>query len=202
MSMGVGYSEKKSYEKIAMGIFMIPVIAGLNYVVGSVVTILGIPLYLDTWATSVGVLMGLPVAAIIGGCLYNVIMALTLWGVPSIVWAYSQVLIGILTWAFQRVNWLKPGSWLKITLAGMLMGILNQALSLPFYYIAFGGLPAPTGGGVWMKGVIFATVLAATGNHTLALFVYNLPQEIVDKAIALIIAVLIYSKLPERFKFH
>lgn len=189
---------KASRERVIMSTFLIPVIAGLNFVVGAVVTILRIPLYLDTWATSLGVLMGYPVAAIIGGLFYNVIMGLTLWGVPSIVWGLSQVLIALLTFVFYRIGWLKPKQWPKMVVAGLTMGLLNQAMSLPIYYIAFGGLPTPAGGGVLMKGAIFAAVLAATHDHALALFVHNLPLEFVDKTIALFIAVAIFIRLPER----
>lgn len=178
-------------------IVLIPVIAALNYVTGSVVTLLRIPLWLDTWATTYGVLIAPIWVGILGGCLYNIIMGLTLWGIPSIIWMYTQILLGLMTWWFYRIGRLSLKKPATLVAIGLLMGAVNQALGVPTIYLVYGGLPAPAGGGVWMKDIIFAAILSSTGIRALALFLCNLPQELVDKTIALIISVAILARTPK-----
>jgi len=51
------------------------------------------PLFMDTWGTSLIVMTGGFWIGACAGVLYNLIMAYTFWGIPSVLWAANSVLV-------------------------------------------------------------------------------------------------------------
>jgi len=177
-------------------IVLIPAIAALNYVTSAIVTITKIPAFLDTWATSFGTLVaGLYVGAA-GGFLYNIVMALTLWGLPAWPWGFINVYIAVMTWFFDRIGWMDIKKPLKVIAGGLIIGFLNTFACTLVSYVFFGLLPT------WANAYGMATysiALGATGNMFIASWFSSLSVELYDKTIAQFIAVLIASAVPKRF---
>lgn len=181
--------------KEILWIVMIPAVAALNYVTGVIVNTLKLPLFLDTWATSFGVLIGGLLLGATGGFLYNIIMAFTLWGLPAWVWGFSNLFIAAITWLVMKwglIDFQKP---LKIVAAGIISGIGNSFVCLAISWIAFGLLPTYPA-----TAPIYALFLAwSGGNMVIAALGQSLAVEWADKTIALIMAVYAFSAIPKRF---
>jgi energy-coupling factor transport system substrate-specific component len=175
-------------------IVLIPVIAALNYVTGSIVTILKLPLFLDTWATMFGsIVAGLWVGAA-GGFLYNIIMAFTLWGLPAWVWGFINIFIAFITWVFWRIGWVKVKSPVKLVLAGVIIGVLNVVPTTLVSWGVFGLMPTYPG-----TAPIYAAILAVSRDTLTATVVTSIIAEIPDKLISLVIAAVVASRMPARF---
>ena len=84
-------------SKVGKGITilsMIIVVAILNFIGVKVAIFLKIPFFLDTWATSLGVMAGGLWVGLIGGVLYNLVM-ITVWGPNAWVWAFVNIWVAL-----------------------------------------------------------------------------------------------------------
>jgi len=193
---GIEVRPMGAYGETILKIVLIPVIAALNYVTGAIVTLTRLPAFLDTWATSFGVIVaGLWVGAL-GGFLYNIIMALTLWGLPAWVWGFINVYIAVITWIFYRAGWVDIKKPVKLIAAGLITGFTNTFACTLVSVVAFGALP--TAPSPFMTAV-YAWALNATGNMVFASWMSSVAVELYDKTIALYIAAIVASALPKRF---
>jgi len=181
--------------KAIIAVVLIPTIAALNYVGGVIVEALKAPIWGDTWATILGTLIGGFWVGAIGGFLYNIIMALTVWGLPSWVWGFANVVIALITYFMMKAGLTdlkKPMTWVAvIVLYGILYPVFTTAISI----LVFGGGP------VWkpLAAAVYAAVLSSTGNFWLANYAQNMFTEIIDKPVSFIISVIIAQRIPKRF---
>lgn len=179
-----------------VAVVMIPAIVALNYVGGVIVEVLKLPIWGDTWATMLGTLIAGFWVGALGGFLYNIVMALTVWGLPAWVWGTANILIAAITWLSIKMKWtdLRRPSTLIIPfiILGFIYPIYGTALSIAL----FGGGP------LWkpIPAAIYSATLASTGNFWLANYVQNISTEIPDKIISFIIALIIAGRIPEKFK--
>ncbi|PLJ77507.1 hypothetical protein [Infirmifilum sp. SLHALR2] len=181
--------------KAIIAVVLIPTVAALNYVGGVIVEALKAPIWGDTWATILGTLIGGFWVGAIGGFLYNIIMALTVWGLPSWVWGFANVVIALITYFMMKAGLTdlkKPMTWVAvIVLYGILYPVFTTAISI----LVFGGGP------VWkpLAAAVYAAVLSSTGNFWLANYAQNMFTEIIDKPVSFIISVIIAQRIPKRF---
>jgi len=181
--------------KAIIAVVLIPTIAALNYVGGVIVEALKAPIWGDTWATILGTLIGGFWVGAIGGFLYNIIMALTVWGLPSWVWGFANVVIALITYFMMKAGLTdlkKPMTWIAmIVLYGILYPVFTTAVSI----LVFGGGP------LWkpLAAAVYAAVLSSTGNFWLANYAQNMFTEIIDKPVSFIISVVIAQRIPKRF---
>ncbi len=195
--------EKKEVEvveisptgKAIIAVVLIPTIAALNYVGGVIVEALKAPIWGDTWATILGTLIGGFWVGAAGGFLYNIIMALTVWGLPAWVWGFANVAIALIAYFMMKMGWTdlkKPMTWIMmIILYGLVYPIFTTAISIGIF-----------GGGPLVKplpAAVYAWVLKSTGNFYLANYLQNVSTEIIDKPISFIISVIIAQRIPKRF---
>lgn len=187
--------EVKPAGKAVIAIVLIPTIAALNYVGGVLVEALKAPIWGDTWATILGTLIGGFWVGAAGGFLYNIIMALTVWGLPSWIWGFANVVIALITWFMKKMGWTdlkKPITWVAmIVLYGLLYPVFTTAISV----FVFGGGP------LWkpLAAAVYTAVLSSTGNFFLANYAQSAFTEIIDKPISFIISVIIAQRIPKRF---
>ncbi len=169
---------------------LIPLAIAINIVIGEIVTLLKLPLYLDSIGTVlVGVLVG-PWAGAATGGLANII-----WGLFRAVplpFAVVAIVIGLLAGLFARLGWFKR--IYLVPIAGLLTGLVAALLSAPLSAFIFGGV---TGGGTDALVAAFraygATLLQASTFQGLA-------ADPLDKLISFVIVYFIVVALPPRVR--
>jgi uncharacterized membrane protein len=153
----------------------------LNIMTAVIIITLHIPLYLDSWATSLAVILGGAGIGFIVGIVYNLFMYATYWGPSSWVWMFSSILVVIITWYFYKRGWITLRKPWKLILVGILTGVLNTILAVIIILVA--NLPPYQG-----TYPIYTFSYQVTNNNILASTIENLCVEIVDKTIAIILA--------------
>ncbi|MFC1768310.1 hypothetical protein ACFLZX_00975 [Nanoarchaeota archaeon] len=173
---------------------MIPIVVLLNYLTGVLSTYLGIPFFLDTWATSLGVMVAGLGVGLAGGVIYNIVMALTVWGFPAWIWAFSNIWIAIITfilWKRNLIDIRRPG---VVLLCGIIIGLTNSVVTIIIKFFAFGGLPTYAG-----TEPTYAAFLALTGSTIFATIGEHVTTELADKTVSIFIAAIVLSSLPKKF---
>ena len=178
-----------------LAIVMIPTIAALNYVGGVIVELTKAPIWGDTWATMLGTLISGFWVGAIGGFLYNIIMALTLWGLPAWVWGTANIVIAFITWSCIKLGWADLKKPIKLIIPCIIFGFIYPIYTTAISIFIFGGGPLYKP----LPAAVYAAVLASTENFWLANYVQNLVTEIPDKIISFIISLIIVSRVPKKF---
>jgi len=153
---------------------------------------LHLPFFLDSWATSAGVITGGLGVGIAGGVLFNALMAATVWGPSSWVWAASSVLVACATWLFQRAKWIDIERPFRLVTAGVLTGIANACLATAILYLVV-GLPDDPNTRAFRDAL-----RSAFGDVPGSFFLQELLIEIPDKTISLISAAAVVVLVFER----
>jgi hypothetical protein len=176
-------------------LWLIPVVIAGDYAASFITNSLKIPFFLDSWATSAGVMFGGPLVGIVGGVGYNLLIAATLWGWPSWVWAWCSAAVALLTWLFWKRGWIDLESPLQLALAGITTGVVNSIL-------AFGILTlfqTPDVPVLANAGLLSKPILDFTQQPLLAIYLENLVIEIMDKSVSLFMAALAVFAYRELF---
>jgi len=182
-------------RKQAIYLAAVPVIVVLNYLTSVATDLLQIPFYLDTWATSLGVMAAGLGAGMAGGIAYNLIMAATVWGWPMWVWGFSSAWVGLATYLLYKRGWIDLGNPYKLIASGILIGLSNAMVSTIISVIAFGSLPTYAG-----TEPTYTFFYNLTGNRLAGLFGEHILSELADKTVAVFMAALAFSWLPRRLK--
>jgi voltage-gated potassium channel Kch len=154
---------------------------GLNFGTSKLMIDLHIPFFLDTWATSLVVILGNLWIGMFAGIVYNLIMAFTYWGHSYWVWMFSSMLVAVVTWLFWKKNWIDVHKPLKIVGAGVATGVLNTIMS----YIIMKAAHLPEYEGTL---VIYRLFIERTHNQALSSWAELVLVETVDKTIAILFA--------------
>jgi len=166
---------------------------GLNFGTSKLMIDLHIPFYLDTWATSLAVMLGNLWIGVLGGVIYNLIMAFTYWGHSYWVWMFSSILVATVTWLFWKSNWIDIRKPLKIVAAGITTGVLNTIMSFiimkAFHLQEYQGTLA-----------IYRLFIERTHNQAISSWSELLLVETVDKTIAILLAAAIGYLIYDSFK--
>jgi hypothetical protein len=167
-------------------------VATLDYLSARAADALSVPFYLDTWATSVGVLAGGLVPGIVGGALYCVAMAATVWGPRGMVWTISSASVALLTWAFARRGWVDVERPLGLLSAGIITGALNTLLSALLEPLVYGTRDP------FDKSMLFRELFQkALGSWDVVLHLDDLLVEITDKTVCILVAAATVALLAE-----
>jgi hypothetical protein len=171
---------------------LVMAVATLDYLSARAADALGIPFYLDTWATSAGVLAAGLVPGIVGGALYCALMATTVWGPTGIVWTISSANVALLTWTFARRGWVDVERPLGLLSAGIVTGALNTLLAAWLEPIVYGTRNP------FDKSVLFRELFQKSlGSWGAVLHLDDLLVEITDKTVSIIVAAAIAALLAE-----
>ena len=170
---------------------MVPVAIALNIVVGQLVSVIGLPIYLDSIGTVLVAALAGPAAGVVTGILTNVIWGLTLSPI-ALPYAVVQVIIGVnagnaARWGMFRQFYLAP-------IAGAVTGLVAAMVSAPISAFVFGGA---TGGGT---GAIVGAFQAMGQTLLGATTLQGLLSDPLDKAITFTVVVIILAALPSRFR--
>ena len=169
---------------------LIPVAIALNIVVGQLVSVLGLPIYLDSIGTVLVSALAGPAAGVVTGILTNVIWGLLLSPV-ALPFAVVQVVIGVM--AGYAARWGMFRMWYLAPVAGLVTGLVAAVISAPIAAYVFGGVTSAGTGA--LVGAFQAMGQSLLGATTLQ----GLLSDPLDKAITFTVVVIILAALPSRF---
>jgi len=153
----------------------------LNIITAVLVITLQLPLYLDSWASSLAVILGGMGIGLIVGVVYNLFMSVTYWGPSSWIWMFSSILVVLITWFFNKKGWITLRKPWRLISVGILTGVLNTILAVFILWAA--RLPPYQG-----TYSIYTFFYHLTNNNILASTIENLSVEIIDKTICITLA--------------
>lgn len=186
--MGFAESVKRDFSTNTWA--LIPLAVAMNIVVGQIVSMLKLPVYLDTIGSIlVGVLCG-PWAGALTGALSNGI-----WGIfapnalpfiPVAAW------IGFMAGLCARLGLFS--TWWKALISGVILAVTTPFVATPIVVYVFGGIE---GSGA---SAITAVLIKSGHKITSAAFYKNMMIEPLDKVPSALIAYFIAAGLPERLR--
>lgn len=182
-------SEKisKTFSTVTLALIAFAIV--LNMAIGQLVSLLKLPIFLDSIGTIlVGILAG-PLAGGLTGLLTNLI-----WGLISspVAAAFAPVamMIGIVAGLCAKYGLFK--TWWKVIIAGVIITIFNAIVAVPIRLYMFGGI---TGSGAdFMTAYMLALGKDLFGSVVFTVFTSNL----LDKVVTALLAWGIVKALPER----
>lgn len=173
---------------------MVVLVVVLNYVGIHVAMFLKIPFFLDTWATSLGVMTGGLAVGLIGGVLYNLLMT-TVWGPGAWVWAFANVWVALSVYYLFRKGYIDIKNPGKLFLASLLVGITEAIVIIVILFSAWGGMET-------YEGVLptYDALLESTGNPHIAAMGEKFITTPVDQIVSIFMAAIIFSAIPKRYR--
>lgn len=178
---------QKTFSTVTLALITFAIV--LNMAVGQLVSMLKLPIFLDSIGTIlVGILAG-PIAGGIAGLVTNLI-----WGLISspVAAAFSPVamVIGIVAGLCAKYGLFQ--SWWQVLIAGVIITVFNALVAVPIRLYMFGGI---TGSGVdFMTAYMLALGKDLFGSVVVTVFTSNL----LDKIVTAFIAWGIIKALPKR----
>lgn len=180
-------ARSKKLEK--MVVFLIPLGIAVNFIGGQIVSLLKLPIFLDSIGTvTVGALCG-PVAGVIVGAVTNLLMTITM--PASVLYITNNILVGLLSGVFGRMGFFR--SFSKSLFIGALFGFMCGSLGTLVTIMFFGGL------GTGTTGMITGFLMTFGIPIKLANFASELFADTLDKIPTLIIAFIVIKRIPDRF---
>ncbi|MGL1930872.1 MAG: ECF transporter S component [Desulfotalea sp.] len=180
---------KKTFSTVTLALIAFAIV--LNMAIGQLVSLLKLPIFLDSIGTVlVGIIAG-PVAGGITGLLTNLI-----WGLISspVAAAFAPVamVIGIVAGLCAKYGLFK--TWWQAIIAGVIITIFNAVVAVPIKLYMFGGI---TGSGAdFVTAYMLALGKNLFGSVVVSVFTSNL----LDKVITALLVWGIVRALPERTK--
>ena len=173
---------------------MIPLGVAINYVGGLLNSALGGPLYLDSIGTAVVAAVMGPWVGAISGLLFNIVSALMGGNMMSALFGICNIgtglIVGYITkWGFFE-KW-----WQVLIVANVLVSFWNAATGSPIASVVYGGVDGSAG-----TSVSIAALQAIGADLVTAGFIARMPINLIDKGIAVLIAWIVYKRLPENIK--
>jgi energy-coupling factor transport system substrate-specific component len=173
---------------------MIPLGVAINYVGGLLNSALGGPLYLDSIGTAVVAAVMGPWVGAISGLLFNIVSALMGGNMMSALFGICNIgtglIVGYMTkWGFFE-KW-----WQVLIVANVLVSFWNAATGSPIASVVYGGVDGSAG-----TSVSIAALQAIGADLVTAGFIARMPLNLIDKGIAVLIAWIVYKRLPENIK--
>ena len=170
---------------------LIPIAVGINLVGGTLCSMLKLPLFLDTIGTLIVATLSGPWVAALTGLITNVFLAIVANPV-NLPYAVVSVLVGLtagyLTKAglFNKI-WGVAVIWLAVTL-------VNSVSASLITTFVFGGATGING-----TSVLTAALIVAMQDVLVSVLSSSFIENLIDKGISVLIAYLIWRKIPRRF---
>lgn len=175
-------------------LLMIPIVAILNYIAVKIAIFLKIPFFLDTWATSLGVMAGGLAVGLTGGVLYNLYMGFFVWteNPNGWIWAFVNIWVALIVFFLFKKGWVnirKPG---KLLASAVLVGLTSAIVIIIILFTVWGGVET-------YEGVLptYDALLDATGSKTIAAIGEKFITTPADQIVSLFLAAIVFSALPK-----
>ena len=183
-------SQRLKADFSTLTIALIAVAIVLNIVLGQVVSLLKLPIFLDSIGTVIVALLAGPWAGGLTGLLTNLI-----WGLISdpVAAAFAPVamVIGIVAGLLAKVGLFKK--WWQAIISGVIIAVALSIIAIPIRVYMFGGV---TGSGA---DFITAYLLATGRDLFSAVLITVIGDNIIDKVVTALLAWAIVKGLPRRF---
>ena len=188
----MGWLNAFKFRLNTLGIVLIPVCIAINYAGHALVKALNLPLFLDSIGTVLGGLLGGPWVGALSGFITNFLSFGTIdpvagaYSVVSILIGFAAGIAGYLGWQHRRAGWV--ATWLLIfAVASVASTPLNIFISKGQSFVATGD-------------ALLAILLKAHWPLQIAAYLDEASADLPDKLITVLVALLIYSGLPRRYK--
>jgi energy-coupling factor transport system substrate-specific component len=175
-----------------LGIVMIPVAVGINFVGKEIANALSLPMWLDSIGTILAAVVAGPWIGAISGAVNNVFFGLTMDGGISIIYGLTSVAIAIVAGILGYLGWFR--SLPRTILAGILIALTSSIVSTPLNVAIYG---AQTG--KILGDAIYTSMMAAHLGQWLSGFVDEFVMDLIDKIVVCIVVFILYLGLPKRF---
>lgn len=171
-------------------IALIPVAIVLNIVVGQLVSLLKLPIFLDSIGTVLVALLAGPWAAALTGLLSNLI-----WGLVSdpVAAAFAPVamVIGLVAGLLAQAGMFR--TWWRAAISGVIIAVALSVVAVPIRVYMFGGV---TGSGA----DFIVAYLRATGRDLFSSVIITvIGDNIIDKVVTAVLAWAIVKAVPARY---
>jgi energy-coupling factor transport system substrate-specific component len=155
-------------------IVLIPLAIAINMSIGQLVSLVKLPIFLDSIGTVTAALLGGPVIGALTGLLTNLI-----WGLISSPVAASfapvALVIGLATGLCAKYGLFR--SWWKVLASGLIIALAASITAVPIRLYLFGGV---TGSGAdFLTAYLLALGKDLTGSVILTVITSNVPDKIV-----------------------
>lgn len=165
-----------------------------NDVTSVIANILKLPFFLDTWATSAGVMIGGLAVGVCGGALYDLLMAFSYWTPAAAVFSLDSMLVAVLTWVSWRSGWVDIEKPLRLVAVGAVTGVLNAGLATT--------IGTPDLESTAINTQLFRQMLESEiGSSRTTALLETLLIEITDKTVSIFVAAAVLVLLQERFRW-
>lgn len=179
---------KKDFSTITLALMAVGIV--LNIILGQVVSLLKLPIFLDSIGTVIVALLAGPWAGGLTGLLTNLI-----WGMISdpVAAAFAPVamIIGIAAGLCAKYGLFK--TWWQAILSGVIISLALSIVAIPIRVYMFGGV---TGSGA---DFITAYLLATGRDLFSAVIITVVADNLIDKVVTALLAWGIVKGLPKRF---
>ena len=179
---------KKDFSTITLALMAVAIV--LNIVLGQVVSLLKLPIFLDSIGTVLVSLLAGPWAGALTGLLTNLI-----WGLISdpVAAAFAPValIIGLVAGLCAKYGLFKQ--WWQAILSGVIITLALSVVAIPIRVYMFGGV---TGSGA---DFITAYLLATGRDLFSAVIITVITDNLIDKVVTALLAWAIVKGLPKRF---
>lgn len=172
-----------------MVVLLIPVAIAINMVGGQVASVLKLPVYLDCIGVILLAIIAGPWVGLTTGLLTNLILGLL--DPFRMIYAPVSMAIGLVIGYMSKKGMFKK-IW-KGIIATVITTLTSTIISSPITAYFFGGI---TAAGASMVTAVF---MAAGQDILTAVFSSTFIVEIIDKAISIIVALLIIRAMPDRY---
>lgn len=185
----MNFSERLKRDFSTTTLTLIPVAIVLNLVLGQGVSLLKLPIFLDSIGTVLVAILAGPWAGAVTGLLTNLIGGFIDPFFPA--FAPVAMVIGLVAGFCAKAGWFK--GWWKVVLTGLLMALAAAIVATPIRVLLFGGV---TGSG----SSFFIAYLLATGNAMVeSVFAVTFLTNVLDKVITALVAWAIVLRLSKRY---
>lgn len=168
---------------------LIPRAVALNLAIGAIVAALKLPVYLDSIGTVLVAALAGPLAGVITGVTSNLVLGM-LSSPTFIAFIPVTAVIGVTAGLASRVGGFR--SVPRAAVAGIVIGLLAGAASVPIVLALFGGV---TAGGT---GIITIMLRALDLPLQSAAFISSISVDVIDKAISCAVVAAVLARLPRR----
>jgi len=179
---------KKDFSTITLTLMAVAIV--LNIVLGQVVSLLKLPIFLDSIGTVLVALLAGPWAGALTGLLTNLI-----WGLISdpvaVAFAPVALIIGLVAGLCAKYGLFKQ--WWQAILSGVIITLALSVVAIPIRVYMFGGV---TGSGA---DFITAYLLATGRDLFSAVIITVITDNLIDKVVTALLAWAIVKGLPKRF---
>ena len=170
---------------------LIPIAVGINLVGGTLCSMLKLPLFLDTIGTLIVATLSGPWVAALTGLITNVFLAIVANPV-NLPYAVVSVLVGLTAGYLAKAGlfnkiWGVVVIWLAVTL-------VNSVSASLITTFVFGGATGING-----TSVLTAALIVAMQDVLVSVLSSSFIENLIDKGISVLIAYLIWRKIPRRF---